>query len=146
MHRPAKLTDETVGVIVDAIKVGCPIKVACQAAEIGLTTFKSWLARGRSEDEADAPYRAFRAAVKKARAHGESFALKIIQDASPDHWQAAAWFLERSQPTRWGRVDRMKATIDREVMEMDVKQMTDEQLRAIVDGKPFPRRVGKPRG
>jgi hypothetical protein len=146
MARPAKLTDETAKVIVDAIKVGCPIKVACQAAEIGSTTFKSWMARGKSEDEADAPYRAFRAAVRKARAHGESFALKVIQDAMPDHWQAAAWFLERSQPTRWGRVDRMKATIDKEVMEMDVKQMSDEQLEAIVAGKPFPRMNGRPRG
>jgi hypothetical protein len=99
MARPAKLTDELTTVIVDAIKVGCPIRVACQAGGIGLTTFKTWLTRGKSEDEADAPFRAFRAAVRKARAHGESFALKVIQDAMPDHWQAAAWFLKRSKPT-----------------------------------------------
>ena len=27
----------------DAIKVGCPVKVTCRAAGIGLTTFKSWM-------------------------------------------------------------------------------------------------------
>lgn len=143
MPRPAKLTDETVKLIVDAIRVGCPIRVACLAGGIGSTTFKTWMDRGKSADEADAPYRAFRTSLKKARGHGEAHALKIIQDAMPDHWQAAAWFLERSRPTRWGRVDRLKATMAAgqggettvRVVYEDMSKLSDEDLRAIVDGR-----------
>ena len=138
MGRPAKLTDETVKTIVDAIKAGCPIAVACQAAGIGKTTFKSWMARGKSTDGADAHYRAFRADIRKARAHGEAQALGIIRDAMPDHWQAAAWFLERSRPCRWGRVDRLKAVQasgSGDDLRISMKYMTDAELEAIAEGK-----------
>ncbi len=144
MARPAKLNDETVKTIVDAIKVGCPIRVACQAAGIGLTTFKSWMIRGKSTAEIDAPFRAFRAALKKARSHGETYALGIIQAAMPDHWQAAAWFLERSKPRRWGRIDRLNAVVasgqggscDVKIYyDGDLKTLSDDELDAVSEGK-----------
>src|SRR5688572_11007505 len=103
MGRPTKLDARTSKAIFDALTVGCSIKTGCRAAGVGLTTFKTWMARGKSDRRADATYRAFRAGVKKARARGEAHALKIIRRAMPDHWQAAAWFLERSAPRRWGR-------------------------------------------
>ena len=106
MGRPTKLDETTAQAILDALKVGCPIRVACQAAGVGPTTFKSWVARGKSLDEADAPFRAFRSDVQKARAAGEAAALKVIHAAMPTTWQAAAWFLERSRPERWGRSSR----------------------------------------
>ena len=106
MGRPTKLDEATARAIIDALRVGCPIRVACQAAGVGPTTFKSWVARGKSPDEADAPYRAFRADVQKARAAGEAAALKVIHAAMPTTWQAAAWFLERSRPARWARAGR----------------------------------------
>ncbi len=136
MARPAKLNPETATIIVDAIKVGCPTRVACQAGGIGLTTFKSWMTRGISNDEADAPYRAFRADVKKSRAHGVAYALKIIQQAMPDHWQAAAWFLERSRPMQWGRIDRAAAHEASRLKEglADVSKMSDAELEAIARG------------
>lgn len=114
MARPTKLDQATARTIIDALAVGCPIRVACQAAGVGATTFKTWMARGSSGDESDAPCRAFRADVKKARAVGEAAALKVIHEAMPTTWQAAAWFLERSRPERWGRTDRLKAKIQTE--------------------------------
>jgi hypothetical protein len=112
MGRPSKLEDATAEKIIDALKVGSPIRVACRAAGIGQTTFKAWMTRGNSEADDDAPYRAFRADVKKARAAGEAAALKVIHEAMPTSWQAAAWFLERHWPERWGRRDRIKAKIE----------------------------------
>lgn len=136
MPRPAKLNDERVKTIVDAIKVGCSIRVACRAAGIGVTTFKTWMSRGKSKETDDAPYRAFRAAIKKARTHGEFHALMIIQEAMPDHWQAAAWFLERSRPARWGRVDRLKAILSaHRVDSIDLSKLSDEDLKAMIEGK-----------
>ncbi len=60
----------------------------------------------------DAEYRAFRTSVKMARASSESDALAVIRQAARDGtWQAAAWYLERSNPRRWGKVARFKAEI-----------------------------------
>jgi hypothetical protein len=107
--------------------------------------FKAWLARGQSDDPADGPFRAFRAAVRKARAQGEMHALRVIQAAMPSHWQAAAWFLERSNPKRWGWVDRLKATLQggtsagaskiQIVYEEDWRQVGADDRRAITHGK-----------
>src|SRR4051794_21218430 len=63
MGRPTKLGEATARAIIDALKVGCPVRVACQAAGVGSTTFKTWMVRGTSGDESDAPFRAFRADV-----------------------------------------------------------------------------------
>jgi hypothetical protein len=35
MGRPSKLDEATARVLIDALKVGCPIRVACQAAGVG---------------------------------------------------------------------------------------------------------------
>ena len=103
MGRPTKLEPATVKAIATALGIGAPIGSACRAAGIGVTTFKTWMERGRSEAEDDAPYRAFRASVKKARATAQIHALAMVRRAMPDHWQAAAWYLERTDPKRWGR-------------------------------------------
>jgi len=42
-------------------------------------------------------------AVKVARLQAEISANQIIRTAAPDHWQAAAWYLERTRPKRYGR-------------------------------------------
>ena len=148
MARPAELNDETTGVIVEAIEVGCPARVACRAAGIGLKSFKSWMARGRSDGEADAPYRTFRVAVLKARATSEARALEAIRGAMPCDWRAAAWFLERSRPRRWGRVDRLKARLAAgagrgDHFQLDVSKLSDAELTAIVEGKTDVRIGGK---
>lgn len=114
MGRPAKLLDEsTAKTVLDALSVGCSIRTACEAAGLGRTTFKVWMLKGKaaSDDPTNEPYQAFRAGVKKARAEGEKRALEIIRDAMPTTWTAAAWYLERSNPARWGKVDRLKANV-----------------------------------
>ena len=133
MGRPTKLDETTARAILDALKVGCPIRVACQAAGVGPTTFKSWVARGKSLDEADAPFRAFRADVQKARAAGEAAALKVIHEAMPTTWQAAAWFLERSRPERWGRVDRLKAKVQHNDPELSRAQALRDFLNGALE-------------
>lgn len=140
MARPTTLDESTARTILDALRAGCSIRVACKAAGVGQTTFKTWVARGKSRADEDAPYRAFRADVRKARSAGEAAALKVIHEAMPDHWQAAAWFLERSKPARWGKVDRIKAE-EREAMRakagdpddgFDWSKLSRDEMRTVL--------------
>jgi hypothetical protein len=110
--RTTKLDEATARVVIDALKVGCPIRVACQAAGVDGSMFKTWMVRGKSGAPEDAPYRPFRADVKKAGASGEAAALQTIREATPQSWQAAVWLLERSRPERWGHIDRVKENVE----------------------------------
>lgn len=52
----------------------------------------------------------FAAMVAQAKARGKYEHIKNIKaaGATPDHWQASAWYLERTDPERFGRKDTMK--------------------------------------
>ena len=103
MGRPTKLDMKSAEAIVAALAVGAPVRSACKAAGIGATTFKTWMSRGKSDAPEDAPFRAFRATVKRANAMAQVHALTTLNKAMRNHWQAAAWYLERTDPKRWGR-------------------------------------------
>jgi len=55
-------------------------------------------------------YSEFRKAVEKARSEAEARTVAIVAKAMPDNWQAAAWWLERSFPDKWGRRPRETGT------------------------------------
>ena len=100
----SKLTDNSQQVIVDAILLGMYQEQAALLAGIHRGTFYRWMERGQTGLPEDEPYRDFRDAVEKARAEAEARKLKAIHIAADTGtWQAAAWWLERSFPKRWGR-------------------------------------------
>lgn len=86
--------------LLDAIAQGVPNRTACRAAGVPEGTFYLWL---KSKP-------GFHADVEQAEAKGETFAIDIIRKAMPHSWQAAAWFLERRYPDRYG----LRAKIDLE--------------------------------
>lgn len=93
MGRPSKLTDDRVERILQALRAGNYLETAARYAGIGETTLHEWRHR----------YPEFRVAVEKARADAEARNVAVIQQAAAQTWQAAAWWLERSFPARWGR-------------------------------------------
>lgn len=104
--RASKLTPEVQARIVKALEAGCYFDAACEGAGIGESTGYRWLERGEA---GDAGYREFREAVKRAEAVAEAGALAAIRSAyQGGTWQAAAWYLERKHPERWGKSDRLK--------------------------------------
>jgi hypothetical protein len=108
--RPTDLTPETQGRIIEALRAGNYIDVACAYAGIGTSTYYRWMQRALDPDAPDI-YREFREAVQRARAEAEIRNVGLIQRAASDGtWQAAAWFLERSHPRKWGRHDRHEVT------------------------------------
>lgn len=90
----------------------------------------------RGQEEEDGIYADFVVTAKKAKASAEMRAISVIRKAfsgynvktvktvtKPDgsfettvttgrefHWQAAAWWLERRNPDRWGKKDRVEVS------------------------------------
>lgn len=94
--RPTKLTDKRAALILDALRAGNYLETAAAAAGVHRDTLNEW--RHKFPDFSDA--------VEKARAEAEVGHVGVIRRAAVETWQAAAWWLERSFPERWGRRDR----------------------------------------
>ena len=101
MPRPTKLTPETQAKIIKALDAGNYFETACGYAGIDKSTAYKWMQRGQQEKSGI--YFDFFNAVEKATADAETSMVAIIKLASRDTWQAAAWWLERRAPDRWGR-------------------------------------------
>jgi hypothetical protein len=114
--RTSKLTPEVLEAIVTSIRLGNYQDHASAASGIGVATFYSWLERGKKERDRletmkdaearpdETPFVEFLEAVEKAKAEAVQRNIGIIQKAaSIGSWQAAAWWLERTQTGLYGR-------------------------------------------
>lgn len=57
----------------------------------------------------------FREAIKKAEAVAEAKRIQMITEASETNWQAAAWYLERRYPDRWGKQSKHEMNVNGEM-------------------------------
>lgn len=99
--------------IVQHLASGSYYDETARAVGISVTTFYSWLAAGRrAQEDAEAgrdlepneiSCMDFAAAVEQARSRATVHAHATIRAAMPRHWQAAAWYLERTNPRRYAR-------------------------------------------
>lgn len=112
--RPTKLTPGVKALIVQLIQVGNYFETACAYAGIDPGTAHRWLRRGDGRDgEPCEPYLSFAVEVHQARALAEAHKVQLIAAAAQNgNWQAAAWWLERSFPGKWGRRDRLVAELE----------------------------------
>ena len=122
--RPLSLTREKIDKIADLVASGIPAESAIALVGVRTSAFYKWQARGRAELErladagdpdgkplaSEAIYVELAEAIKRARAAAELQAITEIRVAAREGtWQAAAWFLERSNPSRWGKQYREPA-------------------------------------
>lgn len=107
--------------LIEALAAGNYMTIACEYAGIGESTVYRWLAQARDEFAAVSQGRipdkeAMRVvemaeAINNARAEAETRNVFLIQRAAKEGtWQAAAWWLERTAPKRWGRFVRTEIT------------------------------------
>jgi len=118
--------------ILDAIRQGNYVYVACRAAGIGETTYHTWMAKGREAIETGKrnQYREFTEAVKEAELLAESELILSIRSASLTSWQAAAWLLERKTSERWGRKDSIEyrgEVVETKVVNKAIDELLDDQ-------------------
>jgi hypothetical protein len=97
---PIDLTPELQETVVGALRAGNYIETAAALVGIHQDTLREWVKKGR---RGDPRYEEFAAAVAQAIASAEARDLAVIGKAAGEHWQAAAWRLERRFNDRWGR-------------------------------------------
>jgi hypothetical protein len=101
MARRSELNQELAkrlcAILADANTIG----TACAACGITDRTFHNWMKRG--EEEKRGPFFQFLQSATRARATARMKLVKIISDAAPRDWKAAAWQLERQYPEEFGR-------------------------------------------
>jgi len=139
--RPTKLTAGVTTKLAWAIQMGTTYGQACQYAGIAYSTFRNYVHRGEAEQarleaggsdtgavaDRERDFLEFLEALKKAEGLFVVQQLTAIEMASRDHWQAAAWKLERRFPREYGR---QMVTISHE--DVDVSTMSDEELAAYI--------------
>jgi transposase-like protein len=100
--RPTKLTPEVREQIAESIRAGAYAEQAARAAGISPSTFYDWLRRGEA---GEAPFSEFSETVRAREAEAEVAAVTMIrQAAEAGDWRAAAHYLDRKHPERWGRL------------------------------------------
>lgn len=105
--RRSKLLDKSrMNRLYDALIAGNTILNACAMAGISEPTFFRWRREAKFAP-AGHQLREFQQSLKRAMAIAEHRNVVLIQKAVSEHWQAAAWWLERRYPKDWGRKGRM---------------------------------------
>ena len=128
--------------VVQALDAGAFFDDACAFAGVSKSAGYEWLARGRAAralqeskgERFELPgderlFLEFADAVEKARAGSVVTNLAIIRTAAQKgNWQAAAWWLERTMPDKYGRHQRPPA---------DAEEISTEQAREQLAGLDF---------
>jgi hypothetical protein len=110
--RKLKLTDDLGARILQTLALGATHRTACRSVGIAKSSFYAWLLKGeRSESTL---FRDFLDAVRQVEAQREMEALATIYQAAAHDWRAAAWYLSRRYPERWGHSKRPAPEKDRE--------------------------------
>ena len=98
-----KLTDQLCDEICNDIKDGVPIKHAAIAHGITDATFYNWYNQGK--EAKSGAKRKFYDKVEEAKSVAITLRARRIYKAGETSWQADAWWLERVDPTNFGRKD-----------------------------------------
>jgi hypothetical protein len=106
VSRPISLTPEIQKRICAGVSRGEPFALACEAAGISRRTGYLWKKLGKEEDAPEV-LRQFFQSCARARAKGERKLVKEIRAAAPEDWRAAAWLLQKLNPSRY--TDRQRA-------------------------------------
>jgi len=102
-HPPLECDADTVAILLASLSDGNYRETACADAGISKHSLYRALKRAEAGDEAAI---LFRDAVERAEGQAEAGIVRSWRkaiDAGPQYWAAAATFLERKSPDRWGR-------------------------------------------
>jgi len=139
--RPHLLDTSLFNNLVELVREGNWYSVTCSICGISYSAFNNWMKIGKKlqkeyEGRVDEipidkiKFLNFYEAIRKAEALVESDAVrKVLADKD---WKAQITYLERKYPERWARTDRHKVE---GVLQVNVAELTDQQLADIISGK-----------
>lgn len=149
MPRPGrkhpKITDDKVKRLLAALTTGHYMERATRLSGIGNSTAYLWMEQGQNAraaqeaglelDDAQKAYLEILEAIEKAREAAAHRALLTIQQAAQaGTWQAAAWYLERTDREHYGRVTQVSGPDNGPIhVRVDRDELTAEILRMIGD-------------
>ena len=116
--RPLLLNDDVSKKITDAIRAGAYFEDAVAYAGISIHTAYRWMREADDDDTVKGSpprhhQRKFRTAVEHARASARlEHVLNIRNAAQAGDWRASAWYLERTEPGKWGASARLSVKND----------------------------------
>jgi hypothetical protein len=87
--------------VCEALAAGNRRVPSCRLAGIARSTFYEWLRNPALSDT-----------IKRAEADAEIEMIARVRAGASRSWIAAAWYLERAYPQRWGKRDRLAVTVD----------------------------------
>lgn len=130
--------------IVSAVRSGAYLDDAASLAGVGRSTLFLWLAEGKNAlekrdngeklSDRDVLCLDFLDAVESARAEAQLRNVMIIQKAANEGtWQAAAWYLERTNPRKWGRHETVEIGIpeEQQVEPSDIAALLDQRIQRM---------------
>lgn len=120
--RPTLYSDELGDQLCALIAGGVPIRLAARSLGIGRSTLYDWRAAG---GEGLAPYVTFVAKLERALARVEATLTLSLTSAAKKDWRAAAWWLERRRPQRYGAKQTLR-------VEKPLNEISDAELDALI--------------
>jgi transposase-like protein len=132
-HRPSKISRELIDVVAEQVEAGAYFESAAVAAGVNKTTLYRWRERGEADLEhgRDTLEALFCTALERAAAVAERTASLNVLRASLVDWRAAAWYLERRRPDRWGRRDHVEHTGSIRGAELELVTPPDEAAAQV---------------
>ena len=125
-----KLTPELQKEFCNAIENGSSILGACGYVGISEKTYYNWIERAE-EAKTRTKFVKFKEAVDKAKAKALHNFEQVITRASLEHWQAAAWMLERRHSNLYGKREKIEAEVEHKGLTglADAIKMSEEKHR-----------------
>lgn len=127
--------------LLEALAGGNTVEAACNYAGVTEAAFYQWTRKGKAAlakidegkepDPIDLKYVKITEEIRKAQASAEIRAVALIQKASLDSWQAAAWWLERHRPKSWGRVYRHEVSGGDTPVEISLEEKRQAVLESL---------------
>ena len=107
--RKPKLTPEVIERLQKALIAGNYMEHACEYAGISRSILYAWLAEAEKPD-ARKEYLELKDTITQAKAEAIVRNVQHINTAAQKNWQAAAWWLERTQKKEFGRNQQVELT------------------------------------
>ena len=106
-----KLTPQLQEEFCKAIENGASILGACGHVKITEKTYYNWIDKA-NEAKTRTKFVKFQEAVETAKMKALFNFEQVIVSASMEHWQAAAWMLERRHPNIYGKKEKIEADVN----------------------------------